>query len=242
MSKTSKEVQQKADAKRAGLRARGWACIVYPESVPENWIKLLNEAHIQTLISPLHDKDIDGAGKPKKPHYHVLAMFDNVVGESSAKKYFGRIGIKTPPEKIDTIKGYARYLIHLDDHDKAKYDESAIVALAGASWRAAALDEAEEINAILDEIEDYIAETGCVSYFALTRYARAERSDWTRVIRKNTIHLTALLKSLQWEEEQKQRQRERANRNVPAPRAVSVDLETGEILEKGVDTNGSVEE
>lgn len=85
MAKNSKEVQQRADAKRAGMRARGWACIVYPDSAPENWVDRLGEAHIQTLISPLHDKDLRADGEPKKPHYHVLAMFDNPVTELSAK-------------------------------------------------------------------------------------------------------------------------------------------------------------
>lgn len=202
MATNSKEVQQRDNEKRKGTRSRGWACIVYPESAPEGWVDKLNEAHIQTLISPLHDKDKRGNGEPKKPHYHVLAMFDNPVGESSAKNYFGRIGIKAPPEKIDTIKGYARYLVHLDDHDKARYDEKGVVALAGASWAATALDEAEEVNAILDEIEAWIDETGCVSYRTLCTYARAERTAWTRVIRKNTIHLSALLKSIQWEYDQ----------------------------------------
>nr|CRY96528.1 hypothetical protein [uncultured prokaryote] len=199
MAKNSKEAQARADAKRAGMRSRGWACIVYPESVPDNWIDLLNEAHIQTLISPIHDMDKSANGEPKKPHYHVLAMFDNPVGEASPKSYFGRIGITAPPEKVDTIKGYARYLIHLDDHDKARYDEHEVTALAGASWGSVALDEAEEVNALLDEIEEFIADNGCISYFALCRYARTERPEWTRIIRKNTIHLTALLKSLQWE-------------------------------------------
>lgn len=199
MAKNSKEVQAKADAKRAGMRSRGWACIVYPESVPDDWMDRLKEAHIQTLISPVHDMDKLPNGEPKKPHYHVLAMFDNPVGESSAKSYFGRINITAPPEKIDTIKGYARYLIHLDDHDKARYDKRGVIGLAGVSWSSVALDEAEEVNALLDEIEEFIADNGCISYFALCRYARVERPEWTRVIRKNTIHLTALLKSLQWE-------------------------------------------
>lgn len=197
-----KAAQQRADAKRAGKRARGWACIVYPESAPVDWVDKLREAHIQTLISPLHDKDKRGNGEDKKPHYHVLAMFDGPVGESSAKTYFGRIGVTAPPEKIDTIKGYARYLVHLDDHDKAPYDPKGVIALSGASWAAAALDEAEEVNAILDEIEDWIDETGCTSYRTLCSYARSERKDWTRVIRKNTIHLSALLRSIQWEYDQ----------------------------------------
>lgn len=212
MANNSKEVQKKADAKRAGMRARGWACIIYPESAPNGWIDSLRDAHIPTLISPCHDQDKRGNGEEKKPHYHILAMWDNPVSEGAAKSYFLRAGVSAPPEKVDTLKGYARYLIHMDDHDKHRYSESDIIAISGASWAGVALDESEEINATLDEIEDFIAECNCTSYFALCRYARAERPAWTRVIRKNTIHLTALLKSLQWEFEQEMRES-----NVKAP-------------------------
>ena len=200
-----KEAQQKAAEKRAGARARGWACIVYPDSLPEGWVDKLAAAHIQTLISPLHNKDVHATGEIKKAHYHVLAMYENPVQESTARRYFERIGVYLPPERVDTIKGYARYLIHLDDHDKAKYDQADIINLAGANWAAIALDPDEETNAALNEIEDFIAESGCISYFALCRYARAERPEWTKTIRKNTIHLSALLKSLAWEYEREQR-------------------------------------
>ena len=67
-----KEANKRYYEKRKGTRSRGWACIVYPESAPENWTETLNEAHIETLISPLHDKDVTAEGSPKKPHYHVL--------------------------------------------------------------------------------------------------------------------------------------------------------------------------
>ena len=217
MAKPSKEVQRAADAKRAGKRARGWACIVYPESAPGDWVDKLRDTHIQMLISPLHDKDKRGDGTPKKPHYHVLAMWDNPVGEASARKIFGKIGVTAPPEQIDSIKGYARYLVHLDDHDKARYSEQDVVALGGATWRGSALDEGEEIQSLLDEIEDFIAESSCISYFTLCRYARTERPEWTRVIRKNTIHLTALLRSLQWEMDQEAR---RAARPPEVPKKI----------------------
>ena len=196
-----REAQRRADAKRAGTRTRGWACIIYPESAPTDWVEKLNEAHIETLISPLHDSDVTGDGQPKKPHYHVLAMFNQPVPESSAREYFSRANVTAPPEMVKNIRGYARYLIHLDDHDKHRYSEKDVVALAGATWISVALDEADEINALLDEIEDWLDETGCVSYRALCRYARTERPEWTRVIRKNTIHLSALLRSIQWEDE-----------------------------------------
>lgn len=64
---------------------------------------------------------------------------------------------------------------------------------------AVALDEGEAADRIMDEIEDWIDASGCVSYMALCRFARAERPDWTHTIRSHTIHFTALMKSAMWE-------------------------------------------
>lgn len=193
-----KEAQRRADAKRS-QRSRGWACIVYPESAPDGWRDALAEAHIEMLVSPLHDSDVTADGKPKKPHYHVLAMFESPVQAKTAKEAFDRAGVTMPPELVSSIKGYARYLIHLDDHDKHRYDAADVDALGGASWGAVALDEADETDRIIDEIEAFIDEYNVVSLVALARYARAERPEWKRTIRRNTIYLTAYLKSIAWE-------------------------------------------
>lgn len=182
------------------VKSRAWACIVYPESAPEAWLSDLEGGHVQTLVSPLHDADTSADGTPKKAHYHVLAMWDGPCTATVAAAYFARAGVTAPPERVASMRGYARYLVHMDDHDKHRYAEDDVVALAGASWAALALDDGEQINIALDQIEDWIDATGCVSYAALCRYARAERPDWTPVIRHNTIHLTALLRSLEWEQ------------------------------------------
>ena len=180
-------------------KSRAWACIVYPESAPDDWLEQLESARVPTLISPLHDRDVTAEGKPKKPHWHVLAMWDGPTTEGVAATYFARAGVTAPPELVSSMRGYARYLVHLDDHDKVRYDEHDIVAISGAEWAKFALDEGEAIGRALDEIEDWIDATGCISYAALCRYARRERPDWTPVIRTHTIHLTALLRSYEWE-------------------------------------------
>lgn len=192
--------QHRADAKRAGMRTRAWACIVYPESVPEDWIERLKTAHIETLVSPLHDSDLLPTGKPKKAHYHVLALFPNPVPAASAARYFSLIDVTAPPEMIKNARGYARYLIHLDDHDKHRYSEEGVQEIAGANWKAIALDPAEVTDMVLDEIEKWIDESGCVSYVGLCRYARSERPDWKHTIRRNTLHIVGLMKSMVWEE------------------------------------------
>lgn len=193
-----KEAQRRADAKRRA-RSRGWACIVYPESAPDGWIESLKDKHIQILISPLHDADTTADGKEKKPHYHVLAMFENPTPEKSARDLFAVAGVKTPPELIRSIRAYARYLVHMDDHDKHRYNDSDVLELCGASWASVALDEEEERDRILTEVEDWLDEQGVISYRSLCRYARVHRPEWVHVIRTSTVHLMAYVRSAEWE-------------------------------------------
>lgn len=159
----------------------------------------MNSAHIETLISPLHDSDVTAENKPKKAHFHVLAMFSQPVSAVTASEYFELANVVSPPEMVRNIKGYARYLVHLDDHDKYRYNENDIISLGGADWYRVALDDGEAVNAYLDEIESFIDDHACMSYRSLCGYARENRPEWTEVIRHNTIHLMAYIRSFEWE-------------------------------------------
>ena len=57
-------------------RTRVWTFLVYPDSAPENWRDLLDEQHIEFIVSPLHDRDINPTGEPKKPHWHLMLTFE----------------------------------------------------------------------------------------------------------------------------------------------------------------------
>lgn len=204
MANNSAEKQRIYDARR-GLRGRGWAFIMYPESAPENWIESLRDAHMEILISPLHDKDVTATGEPKKPHHHVMLIFDAVVTEKKAKNVLEKVGVTQPPELLKSVKAYARYLVHMDDHDKYRYREKDVLELGGAVWSHYALDEGEEADRIMTEVEDWLDEQGVDSYRALCRYARAYRPDWIHVIRRSTYHLTHYVKAMTWEEESNRR-------------------------------------
>lgn len=204
MAKTEaqKAADKKYDKGRAGKRTRAWAAIVYPESAPENWRQLIGELHMPALASPLHDQDVNADGTPKKPHHHVILIWENPASESVACAAFEQIGISAPPEMIRSVKAYARYLVHMDDHDKHRYEDGSVEEFGGASWSSLALDDAEETERILSEVEDFLDEQGILSYRMLCQYARAERPDWVHTIRTHTIHISHYLRSAEWEGKQ----------------------------------------
>ena len=56
-------------------RMRNFATVIYPESAVEGWMEKLQSFHVEALVSPLHDRDVNPTGEKKKPHYHVLVMY-----------------------------------------------------------------------------------------------------------------------------------------------------------------------
>ena len=112
------------------MKSRYWSFIVYPESVKENWINELEETGLVFAISPLHDKDVNPTGEPKKEHYHVLIEYEGPKTYKSIKEEIcDKIGA-TIPKKIESLRGYYRYLTHKDNPEKYAADQAAKAAQA----------------------------------------------------------------------------------------------------------------
>ena len=180
-------------------RTRIFATVVYPESAPADWLARLESVHVAAMVSPLHCMDTLPTGEQKKEHYHVLWRYEGLKTPAQAQEVVDIIGGAGAVEIVADYRGYARYLCHLDSPDKAQYSADDVKCFGGANWAEVALSDAERTDALLDEIEDWIDETGCVSYVALCRYARRQRPDWTRCVRTHTVHLSALIRSAYWE-------------------------------------------
>lgn len=180
-------------------RTRNFATVVYPESAPKDWQDILSAQFIPAFISPLHDKDKNPTGEPKKPHYHVVLMFDSVKTREQAAEVFSKIG-GVGCEIVQSIRGYARYLCHLDNPEKVQYKQEDVRSLCGA-------DYAGTIGLVIDkykaigEMIDFCIEYNIDSYSNLLEYCRTERFDWFRVLCDNgTVVMKEYLKSKYWTE------------------------------------------
>lgn len=72
------------DQRRKGTRTRNWATVVYPESAPKNWREILGEMRVPCFLSPLHDKDINPDGTPKKP---IIMFFSRSMPSKIANNF-----------------------------------------------------------------------------------------------------------------------------------------------------------
>lgn len=179
-------------------RARAWASVVYPESMPENFFDIIGEMKVPVLVSPLHDKDINPTGEEKKAHYHVLMYFEGKKSLSQVSELtssFGGVGC----EKVASLRGYARYLCHLDNPEKHQYSVEEVRAFGGIDYMSTIGLPTDRYKAI-GEMMDFIDEQGITSYAKLLRYSRNNRFDWFRILCDNSTYtIKEYLKSITWE-------------------------------------------
>lgn len=183
-------------------RTRNFASIVYPESAPENWMQILTDQFVPAFISPLHNKDFNPTGEVKKEHYHIILTYDSVKELEQAQEIFTLIG-GVGCEKVQSIRGYARYLCHLDNPDKTQYEVSEVRSLCGADYNSViglVTDKYKSISEMIDFCED----NDVISYSQLLIYCRMERFDWFRVLCDNgTVVIKEFLKSRAWTQSRK---------------------------------------
>lgn len=206
-----------AKQKASDCRKRNFATMVYPESAPEGWREILAGYFIPAYISPLHDKDINVNGEPKKPHYHVMLMFEGKKSDEQVKEIFDSIG-GVGLEKVESLRGYARYLCHLDNPDKAQYNPSDVVSFGGSDYSYTIGIVADKYKAVREMIA-FCEANQIVSYAELLRYAAVEQDTWFRVLcDSGTVVMKEYLKSISW------------GMRAGSSSQPKVDPETGEVL------------
>lgn len=172
--------QGKGAATRAASRTRNWATVVYPDSAPENWRLTLSELHVPAFISPLHDSDINPDGEKKKAHYHVLLMFEGPKSVAQVEEVFNAIG-GVGHEIVQSVRGYARYLCHMDNPEKAQYSVEQVVSLSGADFFSITTLPTDR-HALLREMQRFVRENSITAYSDLVDYAADNCPDWYRVL------------------------------------------------------------
>lgn len=191
--------QKSNNGANTDTRRRNFATVVYPESAPANWQTILQEQFIPAFISPLHDKDINPTGEPKKPHYHVMLMFEGKKSKEQAQEVFAKVG-GVGTEVVNSIRGYARYLCHLDNPEKAQYNVDDVKCICGSDYAGVIGLAIDKYKAVREMIA-FCKEWNIDAYCDLLVYASEERSDWFRVLCDNgTVVMKEFLKSKSWKE------------------------------------------
>lgn len=201
-----------------GQSGAHWAAVIYPESLPPDWEdKLRLSGHI-VAVSPLHDKDLDKHGQLKKPHYHMI------LTKRNGGKYTYRTAAAvtqgmlhgTIPIRLESPRGYYRYLCHLDNPDKARYREEDIIRINGFDPEDFCDLTAAEVDELRVEITKLIRTEDIDNYADLVdKIQEAGSKAALRVVCTQTLFFREYIYG-----HRKRREAQRAKEAAPSPEAV----------------------
>lgn len=119
---------------KKSTKKRNWAFVLYPESAPADWLERLKLSGLMGAVSPLHDKDINADGEPKKAHYHIILVYAGPTSFNVVNALCESLN-QPIPQPLESVRGYYRYLTHKDNPEKYQYSDSDIVTFGGFDYR-----------------------------------------------------------------------------------------------------------
>lgn len=193
-------------AENANEKTRNWTFLVYPDSAPENWREILDEEAVPWLESPFHEFDLNADGTPKKPHWHVILIFDGPKTYSRVCKMIAPLNGPIP-KMVQSLKGMTRYLAHLDNPEKYQYDFNLVVAHGGVDIKDCLKPTSGEKMQMIREMQIFCEENHIIEFCDLCDYAREEHfDDWFySLINDSTYFMSQYLKSRRYKFQPQQR-------------------------------------
>lgn len=176
-------------------KARYFTFLLYPESIPVDWIERLETLGVQIAVSPIHDKDeterknltedeqkkIANGGKVyKKAHYHVIYVAKNPVTADSVrvkiKRLLGDQSIAKVQIVIQSMENMYLYLTH-ESKDaiakkKYKYDKKDIKHINNFDIDRYISMDVKDKDDILNLICDLIDEKDLANMRELRRFVK----------------------------------------------------------------------
>lgn len=177
-------------------KGRNWAFIIYPESMPLDWLDRLQMTGLPFAISPLHNEDLDPTGEQKKPHYHVLTYYDSPTTAKAVKEQVSDIVNGTIPIKLESLKGMYRYHIHKDNPEKHQYLDKDRIFINGFDIKRVDDLSYYEVKALLHELYDFVNDNHIFEYCDLIDLLyKAELYNELDVAENHTLLLNSYIRS-----------------------------------------------
>lgn len=153
------------------VKKRFWTVVLYPESAPEDWRERIKQSGLVFAVSPLHDRDVNADGTPKKPHHHLILVYGGPTTYNNVKSFCDELN-QPIPKPLESVRGMYRYFTHEENPEKAQYDKTDIEHYNGfclANFCELMRGEVNEIKkkifTLIDEVD--ITEYAQLIYFLM---------------------------------------------------------------------------
>lgn len=185
-----------AEEKKKDIKKREWTFVLYPESAPSDWRDIIRQRGLVAAASPLHDRDINADGTPKKPHHHIIVVYDGPTTFSNVSALsVGELN-GTIPKVLDSPRGMYTYFTHEDNPEKAQYEKKDIEHFNNFNITDLCMLKQSEIFEIKKRVIDFIDDNDIIEYADLIRYLMlAELKDELQVSMENTFFFDKYISS-----------------------------------------------
>lgn len=171
-------------------KSKYFCCVLYPDSVSydtDKLLKALAEEHLTFAVSPIHDRDFESDGTPKKAHYHLLIAYSSATTLSNIRGWFNACGM--PESELHSVRvcasgvGYYRYLTHKDNPEKAQYNDYDIRVFNDSEdlfkkFSKTASDKIDDLVRIFQIVD----ELNTISFHSLLQYLMLNERDLFKMI------------------------------------------------------------
>lgn len=178
------------------MKKRYWAFVLYPESAPENWREILQQTGLSICVSPLHDKDINPTGEPKKAHYHIILCYSGPTTFKCVKSITDSLN-QPIPIALEQVRGYFRYLTHKDNPEKYQYNEKDITTINDFDIDNYNDLSVSQIKTIMIDIQKIIRDNDILEYCDLLDFLLdSELFSYLDIAQNHTILFNTYITSL----------------------------------------------
>lgn len=196
MQENTIKTPSEAREKKKDVKKREWAFILYPESAPEDWRDIIRQRGLTASASPLHDRDINADGEPKKPHHHIILVYDGPTTYNNVLNFCQGELNGSIPKVLDSPRGMYTYFTHEDNPEKAQYNKSDIEHFNGFNITDLCMLKGSEIAALKFSILDFIDDNDIKEFADLIHILRsAEMRDEASVVMDNVYFFDKYLTS-----------------------------------------------
>lgn len=174
--------------KNKEVKKREWTFVIYEESAPSDWRDILRQRGIVAAASPLHDRDINADGEPKKPHWHIIVVYDGPTTYSNVLALSQGELCGTIPKVLDSPRGMYTYFTHEDNPEKAQYEKKDIEHFNGFNITDLCMLKSSEIFEIKKKVLEFIDDNDIIEYADLVKSLMlAELKDELQVSMESTF-------------------------------------------------------
>ncbi|HFJ7291488.1 TPA: replication protein [Enterococcus faecium] len=169
-------------------KARYFTFLLYPESIPDDWVERLELLGVPIAISPIHDRDLSKVEgqKYKKAHYHIIYVAKNPVTADSVrmkvKRCLGDKSVAMVKIVVTSMENMYLYLTHESKDaiakNKVKYSRKDIRLINNFDIDRYITLDVEDKDDMLNEVCDLIDEHDLANMRELRRFVKLHGSEY----------------------------------------------------------------